>query len=112
MALSAAATPPARKLGEGPVAALVFLLIAFLPLLSEGYVVYILPQYMLFGVMAMSLALLWGQTGVLSFGQAGFFAIGGYGIGVLMSHELPVNPAYVGIIVGVVLCVVVSSLFC
>jgi ABC-type branched-subunit amino acid transport system permease subunit len=56
---------------------------------------------MLLGVLAMSLAILWGYAGIVSFGQAAFFAIGAYSIGLVMKYaSLPVNPAYVGILVG------------
>ncbi len=83
----AADRPTPWALGEIPLAVLVLATLAILPQLAGGYVVYILPQYMLFGVMAMSLGLLWGGSGILSFGQAGFFAIGGYAIGLVMRHE-------------------------
>jgi len=83
---------------EETVAAVVFVLLGLLPVINSGYVVYILPQYMLFGMMAMSLALLWGNTGILSFGQAGFFAIGGYAMGLVMKEALPINPGYLGIL--------------
>jgi urea ABC transporter permease protein UrtC len=92
---------PARLVrSEASLAILVFAILFAIPLLYEGYAIYILPQYMLFGVMAMSLALLWGYTGVLSFGQAGFFAVGGYIMGLLMSAALPVNPAYLALVVA------------
>jgi ABC-type branched-subunit amino acid transport system permease subunit len=75
-----------------------------------GYIVYILPQYMTFGVLAMSLALLWGFTGILSFGQAGFFAIGGYAVGLLMSMSLPVNGFYLGLLVAAASGAVIAGL--
>jgi ABC-type branched-subunit amino acid transport system permease subunit len=108
-ALHTAETATAQPGAESLVAIVVFAALAALPQLIEGYVVYILPQYMLFGMMAMSLALLWGSCGVLSFGQAGFFALGGYAIGIVTGHELPVNPAYLGILAGVVACLVLAS---
>lgn len=102
--------PTPWSLGELPLAVLVLAALAVLPLLAGGYVVYILPQYMLFGVMAMSLGLLWGGSGILSFGQAGFFAIGGYAIGLVMGHEgLPVNPAYLGILCAVLVCAALAA---
>lgn len=96
--------------GELAIAALVFAVLALLPLVLGGYVVYILPQYMTFGVLAMSLALLWGFTGILSFGQAGFFAIGGYAVGLLMSMQLPVNGFYLGLIVAAVSGAVIAGI--
>jgi ABC-type branched-subunit amino acid transport system permease subunit len=89
---------------EDLAALVVFLLLAAIPLVLSGYVVYILPQYMLLGVLAMSLALLWGYGGIVSFGQAAFFAIGAYAMGLVMRDlpDLPINSAYVGILVGTV----------
>jgi urea transport system permease protein len=92
---------PGRIRGEDGAALLLFALLALVPLFLGGYVVYILPQYMLLGILAMSLAILWGYAGIVSFGQAAFFAIGAYSIGLVMKYaSLPVNPAYVGIFVG------------
>ena len=87
-----------RGQGEAVFATIVFAGLALLPLFHAGYIIYILPQYLTFGVLAMSLALLWGFTGILSFGQAGFFAIGGYTAGLLMSMSLPVNGFYLGLL--------------
>ena len=111
LALRGTADRPTRTgLGEILLAVLVFAALAALPQLIEGYVVYILPQYMLFGVMAMSLGLLWGSCGVLSFGQAGFFALGGYAIGLVMGREgLPVNPAYLGILCAALACAALAA---
>jgi len=83
-------------------ALIVFALLAAVPLVLSGYVVYILPQYMLLGVLAMSLALLWGYGGIVSFGQAAFFAIGAYSMGLAMKHlaGLPINAAYLGLVLG------------
>lgn len=111
LALRGTADRPTRTgFGEILLAVLVFAALAALPQLIEGYVVYILPQYMLFGVMAMSLGLLWGSCGVLSFGQAGFFALGGYAIGLVMGREgLPVNPAYLGILCAALVCAALAA---
>jgi len=98
--------PPRGMLGcfrfEDAAALVVFALLAVVPIVLSGYVVYILPQYMLYGVLAMSLALLWGYGGFISFGQAAFFAIGGYAMGLVMKHltDLPINSAYLGVILG------------
>ena len=64
--------------GEWIAAAVVFLALAAVPAVVSGYPVYILPQYMLFGMLALSLGLLWGFIGIVSFGQAAFFALGAY----------------------------------
>lgn len=86
-----------RLRSESTVAAVVFILLALLPSVISGYVVYILPQYLLYGALAMSLSLLWGFGGILSFGQAAFFALGAYAMGLAQQWDLPVNPAYVAL---------------
>jgi urea transport system permease protein len=90
--------------GESMAAVVVFLVLAALPAVVSGYPIYILPQYMLFGMLALSLALLWGQLGIVSFGQAAFFALGAYAMGLAMQQTgLPVNGAYLGLLGSVVL---------
>ncbi|MBT5430012.1 MAG: branched-chain amino acid ABC transporter permease [Rhodospirillaceae bacterium] len=72
---------------EAVMAAITFFVLSFIPIFTDGYATYILPQYMTFGLLAMSLAILWGYTGILSFGQAGFFAIGGYVVGIMLANN-------------------------
>lgn len=100
-----------RRLGEEIVALVLFLLLAAIPVVTSGYVVYILPQYMLYGMLAMSLALLWGNVGILSFGQAAFFALGGYVLGFLMKEPLgAINPGYVGLLVALLSAALIAGL--
>ena len=81
-----------------PVAALViFSMFALLPLITSGYPIYILPQYMMFGMLAMSLGLIWGFAGILSFGQAAFFALGAYAMGLAMQQGMIINSGYAGL---------------
>jgi urea ABC transporter permease protein UrtC len=90
--------------GESVAAIVVFLALAALPAIMSGYPIYILPQYMLFGMLALSLALLWGQVGIVSFGQAAFFALGAYAMGLSMQQTvLPLNGAYLGLLGSVAL---------
>ena len=71
--------------GEIRIEFIVFLILALIPLLFSGYIIFILPQYMLFGLLAVSLSILWGYSGIISFGQAAFFAIGAYTMGLQSS---------------------------
>jgi urea transport system permease protein len=100
--LQKAPLPTALCRGETPVALVVFVLLALVPTVTSGYVVYILPQYLLFGVLAMSLGLLWGWADIVSFGQAAFFALGAYGMGVTMQAGLGDWGGYAGIACGIV----------
>ncbi len=103
--------PRVRRVREPVVALWVFAILALLPLMSSGYVIYILPQYMLFGVLAMSLALLWGFCGMLSFGQAGFFALGAYIMGLCLQHAgtLGVNAAYLALLASAMAGAVIAG---
>ncbi len=58
----------------------------------------------------MSLALLWGYVGILSFGQAGFFALGAYTIGLTMQSDLGINPAYVGLLLSLLVGGVLAAI--
>jgi urea transport system permease protein len=90
--------------GETLAALVVFGILALLPVVLTGYPIYIVPQYMLFGMLALSLGLLWGLVGMVSFGQAAFFALGAYTMGLAMQHTGGlVNPAYIGLLASIVL---------
>ena len=63
--------------------ALVWLLLVLLPLALSEWKLTQLTQLLSYGIFAMSLAFVWGQTGLLCFGQAVFFGIGAYTMAVL-----------------------------
>jgi urea transport system permease protein len=92
-----------RLLSEPRVALAVFILFALVPALVSGYPVYIIPQYLLYGMLGMSLGILWGFTGILSFGQAAFFALGAYAMGLAAKWQIADNPAYVALLAS--LCI-------
>ena len=66
-----------------------------------------LGQYMTYGIFAMGVAFIWGQAGILSFGQAIFFGIGGYCMALVNLGQLP----FLGdsTTVGLLLALVLSS---
>ena len=98
-------------LSEPALAGVVFVVLGLLPALLSGYVIYILPQYMLFGMLAMSLGLLWGFGGMLSFGHAAFFALGAYSMGLAMqSGEQWLNPAYLALVAAPLAAAVIAGL--
>jgi len=101
-AVASRQVPSDRIFTEPSAAVLVFALFALLPLITSGYPIYILPQYMMFGLLAMSLGLIWGFAGILSFGQAAFFALGAYAMGFAMQQGLIVNPAYAGLLLAMI----------
>jgi urea ABC transporter permease protein UrtC len=83
-----------------PWAALFFVIMALLPAVAPDYVVFILPQYLLYGIAAMALGLIWGYGGILSFGQAAFFGLGGYTMALALKEFDGFNPGYAGLLLA------------
>ena len=54
------------------------LFLLLLPLIAGRYPVYLAIQILILSVFSLGFNLLFGYTGLLSFGQAGFFAVGAY----------------------------------
>lgn len=57
---------------------LVWVLLFLAPLALDEWTVSQFGQYLTYGIFAMSLAFIWGQVGILCFGQAIFFGLGAY----------------------------------
>ncbi len=75
------------------------LFLFILPIFSGKYILYMTIHILLLSVFALGFNLLLGYTGLLSFGQAGFFAIGAYAC----AKILLVTPSLLlGTIVGVI----------
>jgi urea transport system permease protein len=51
-------------------------------------------KYLCYSVLAVSVNLLWGYTGLLSLGQALFFALGGYAFGMYLMLQIGEDPFY------------------
>ncbi|MFQ5593994.1 MAG: ATP-binding cassette domain-containing protein [Anaerolineae bacterium] len=80
--------------------ALVILLTLAFPAVGGAYRVNQLGKFMVFAILALSLDLVWGYTGILSLGQAAFFGLGAYIAGLALK-KLPLiwlYPALTGAI--------------
>lgn len=62
------------------------LLIAVAPLVLDAYAVNTLIRAFLYALVALTVDILWGYTGVLTFGQAAFFGIGAYATALVFTH--------------------------
>jgi urea transport system permease protein len=94
---------------ENVLALVGFVALFAVPYVVSGYPVFILPQYMLFGVLAMSLCLLWGLGGMVSFGQAAFFIVGAYSMGIAVRDIGGKLGPWAGIGLGVAVAVAVAG---
>jgi len=75
-------------LGALAFAAIIVLLAAF-PLFAGAYPVKLLQEILIWGLFAMSLDLLMGYAGMVSFGHSAFFGVGGYVAAMLLTKSAP-----------------------
>jgi branched-chain amino acid transport system permease protein len=56
------------------------------PYLLDTYSVNVLTRSLLYACVALTVDLLWGYMGILTFGQSAFFAAGAYSVGLVFTH--------------------------
>ncbi|HLC41945.1 MAG TPA: branched-chain amino acid ABC transporter permease [Methylomirabilota bacterium] len=78
---------------------LLVVVLFLLPLLAGRYPLYLAIQILILSVFSLGFNLLFGYTGLLSFGQAGFFAVGAYGCAKIL---LAVPNLFLGLAGGVI----------
>jgi branched-chain amino acid transport system permease protein len=90
------------------VAALVLVVLAAaVPQLFSAFYVSLAVNFMIFGLLAMSLDLLGGYTGLVSLGQASFLGVGAYGVAWALNHGLDAN-ASIGVALVAILIVALA----
>ncbi len=67
-------------------AVVAFLLVVFGPLFLDRFSLNVLTRSMIYALLAITVDLLWGYTGILTFGQAAFFGVGAYASAMVLSH--------------------------
>ena len=60
--------------------------VAIGPWVLPDYTVNILVRSFLYAAVALTVDILWGYTGILTFGQSAFFGIGAYAAGLMFTH--------------------------
>jgi len=96
---------PSRRLAVF-LAVLVAALFLF-PLVARSYSLYLAMQILILSVFSLGFNLLFGYAGLLSFGQAGFFAVGAYGCAKIL---LAVPNLFLGLVGGIVAAGIVAFL--
>jgi len=82
-----------------------------IPTAVHGYTTGVLGRAFLFAVLALSLDVAWGYTGILSFGHGAFFGLGAYALGISLTHvESPVAAYGVGALLGLAAVIVIAFL--
>lgn len=64
--------------------AIVVLIVALLPLFLSPFRVSLVGKFITYAIVALSIDLIWGYTGILSLGHGVFFGLGGYGMGMYL----------------------------
>ena len=80
-----------------------------LPLIAGTYYTELVSQALIFGIFAMSLDLMWGYAGVLNFGHAAYFGLGGYLVALLAREVRSVDPGYLGYVLAVLVPVALAG---
>ena len=60
--------------------------VAIGPKVLDRYTVNILIRSFLYAIAVLTVDVLWGYTGILTFGQSAFFGIGAYAAGLMFTH--------------------------
>jgi urea transport system permease protein len=60
----------------------------------SGFTITLIGKYLCYGMLALSLDLIWGYCGILSLGHAAFFALGGYAMGMYLMREIGPRGVY------------------
>ncbi|WP_455926756.1 ABC transporter permease subunit [Pseudomonas capeferrum] len=94
-----------RALSRSTVLALVGIaLLVAGPWIFDSYVLNLLIKAFLFAIVVITVDVLWGYTGYLTFGQSAFFGIGAYAAGLVFTH-FGLSPATIAIAIGLAIIV-------
>ena len=99
--------------GRVPWTLIVFLVMATVPWIGSRYDTFLAGQITIDALFAVSLNLLLGTTGLVSFGHVAYFGVGAYVCGILMkTYGVPFVVAFPAAGVGSALFALVSGYFC
>ncbi|TAK01174.1 MAG: branched-chain amino acid ABC transporter permease [Chloroflexota bacterium] len=74
---------------------------AAIPAAASPYAVGLTTRFVVFSILALSMDLLWGYGGVVSFGHAMFFGLGAYAAAITLSHLTGVSGTYLAFVIGI-----------
>ncbi len=64
------------------------------PLHVPTYLISLFGKYVCYGLLALSIDLIWGYCGILSLGHGAFFALGGYAMGMYLMRQIGTRGVY------------------
>jgi branched-chain amino acid transport system permease protein len=86
------------------------LLVAVGPYVLPTYMVNSLIRAFLYAAVALTVDILWGYTGILTFGQSAFFGIGAYAAGLIFTHAgFGTGYAALALVTGIAVAIIVAA---
>ena len=102
---------PGRLVMVAAVTALVIVAIAIGPYMLDPYMVNILVRSFVYAATALTVDILWGYTGILTFGQAAFFGIGAYAAGMTFTYlDFSPQTAILALVAGLAVSALVAAI--
>jgi branched-chain amino acid transport system permease protein len=102
---------PARLLPVAAVTGLAILASAIAPYLLDTYTVNILVRSFVYAATALTVDILWGYAGILTFGQAAFFGIGAYAAGITFTYlDFSPQTALLALLAGLAISALVAGI--
>ena len=82
----------------------VTVVLSIVTFLIDPYLAYVATSWIIFGLLGLSLDLVWGRAGILSLGQTAFYGMGGYvsGIAAINLIDLTNNPFLLSLPMGAI----------
>lgn len=81
------------------------------PWIFDSYLLNILIKTFFFAVVAITVDVLWGYTGYLTFGQSAFFGLGAYAAGLMFTHHgFSISSAFMALGLAAGVCALVGGL--
>jgi branched-chain amino acid transport system permease protein len=93
--------------------AVVLALLLVLPLFGSNYLVDVATEILIYALFALSLNVIIGYSGNVSFGHAAYFAIGGYVNAILLTtYGWPLLPSFAAAVVASTVAAMIVAYFC
>lgn len=86
----------------------VLIVLLCLPAANSYYLTNLIALYLIYGLFAVSVDLVWGYTGLFSFGQAAFFGAGAYTVALLRNTSIA-NSGILGILIGTAVSIGIAA---
>lgn len=100
---------PSAKLG----CLFVLIVCAILPIVGSAYLIDVVTEILIYALFALSLNVIIGYSGNVSFGHAAYFAIGGYVNAILMTtYGWPLIPTFIAAVAIATITAAVVAYFC